>query len=239
MQQYFVQSPLVIGEKYLFTRDQAHHAKHVVRLHDETVRLVYEGAGYFARCTSDGDSFGAIVLEKDPHNRELKTSVTLAMALIRREKFEFVLQKAAELGVKKIIPFESSRCVVHAKKERADHQKQRWTSILQEAAEQCKRNRIPEITDIQKLSDLKKDPSFLKILAYENAERKSAYLSDAFHGQESVLIVIGPEGGFAKEEVEELSAADFSCVTLGNRILRAETAALYACSVIAELDRGQ
>lgn len=238
MQQFFVQTPLEIGKTYIFTREQAHHAKDVVRLNDEVVRLVYDGTGYFARCKNDHGQFYAVVEEKDEHFNELKTDVTLAIALIRKEKFELVLQKAAELGVNHIIPYESSRCVVHVKKERADHQKQRWTSILEEAAQQCKRNRVPEISDVKKLTDLKNNNAMLKVLAYENAERKSSFLLDLFHQQKSILIVIGPEGGFSKDEVDGLSHGGFQCVTLGNRILRAETAAIYACSVISEIDRG-
>ena len=148
MQQYFVDTPLRVGEDYIFTKEQAHHAKTVVRLDHEKVRLVYQGQAYFAEAYTKDKEFIAHVYEKDDNIHESLCDVTLAVALIRREKFELVLQKATELGVKRIVPFESSRCVVRSKKEKADKLKTRWNAIVQEASEQCKRNCIPEVTDI-------------------------------------------------------------------------------------------
>lgn len=236
MQQYFAKEPLQVNEEYTFTKEQAHHAKNVVRLNNEVVRLVYEGKAYFARCHNGENGFQALVLEEDPRVNELHCDVILAMALIRREKFEFVLQKATELGVRKIIPFESSRCVVRAKAEKKDRQLERWNDILQEASEQCKRNEIPEITNVKSWNEIQKLDAELKLCAYENAYGTSSMLSDVVNQQHSILVVIGPEGGFSQKEVEELSEAGFESVTFGNRILRAETAAMYACGVLSELD---
>ena len=108
MQQYFVDTPLHVGEDYIFTKEQAHHAKTVVRLDHEKVRLVYQGQAYFAEAYTKDKEFIAHVYEKDDSIHESLCDVTLAVALIRREKFELVLQKATELGVKRIVPFESS-----------------------------------------------------------------------------------------------------------------------------------
>ena len=233
MQQYFTDTPLHVGDEYIFTKEQAHHARDVVRLDRETVRLVSEGKGYFAECRKSGNDFTALVTEEDPHINELPFDVTLAIALIRREKFELVLQKAAELGVSRIVPFVSSRCIVREAKEKKQKQLQRYRQIVQSASEQCKRNRIPEVTETIPFEKLHTVKSGLSLAAYEKADAAGTKISDVFHGQ-SVTVVIGPEGGFSEEEVSRLAEKGFIPVTLGSRILRAETAALYACAVISE-----
>ena len=234
MQQYFSEQPLVPGEVYTMTPAQAHHAGNVVRLQGKIIRLVHDGEAYFARCEGNGKHMTALVLEKDPLHRELPCEIVLLQALIRREKFEWILQKAAELGVSRIIPFESSRCVVHSRQEKADRQKERWTQILTEAAEQSKRERIPEITGVVSFAEacaLKMDRRYL---AYENAFGESRLLGEAYEGGDAAFI-IGPEGGFSDEEVKALQDAGFEQVSLGARILRAETAAVAALAVMADI----
>ncbi len=235
MQQYFVDTPLEVGEDYVFTSSQAHHAKTVVRLDHETVRLVYQGKAYFAEVMMKDKQFIGHVYAQDENVHEMDCEVTLAIALIRKEKYELVLQKATELGVSRIVPFESSRCVVHAKKEKADKQKTRWQSILQEASEQCKRNRIPEITDIVSFKDLKDYLSEGNYACYENAYGKSSFLTECAKDKKSITIVIGCEGGFSPSEVEEMEKMGYEPITLGSRILRAETASMYACSILSEM----
>lgn len=235
MQQYFSEVPIEVGDEYIFDKRQAHHAKNVVRLENERVRIVHDGIGYFATCYSSGKEFVAKIEEKDERVNEIGVELTLAVALIRKEKFELVLQKAAELGVTKIVPYVSSRCVVKYKKEKGDKVLSRYQDILLEASEQCKRNIVPEIVEPVKLSDLTRYCSDVNLLPYENAYGGAKYMSEIIDEKKSLTIVIGPEGGFSDEEVAELKTAGFETVTLGSRILRAETAAMYACSVAGEV----
>ena len=235
MQQYFSDRPLAVGDEYIFTKEQAHHARDVVRLDEETVRLVFDGKGYFGTCRRKGNEFVAVIEREDDDDCESAIDVTLACALIRREKFELILQKAAELGVNRIVPFESSRCVVHARSEKAQKQKERWEKILLEAAQQCKRSRIPELTEIVSFKDLPAYRAEVSCAAYEAAGRDAVMLSEAAAGAKSVTAVIGPEGGFAEEEIAALKENGFIPVTLGSRILRAETAAIYVCSILSEM----
>ncbi len=235
MQQYFSETPLAVGDTYVFTKEQAHHARDVVRLDHEKVRLVHDGIGYFAICRSEGKSFVAEVIEQDDRINESEIELTLCAALIRREKFEWILQKATELGVSRIVPFESSRCVVKAKAEKAEKQLGRWQDIVQEAAEQCKRNRIPEVTPIMSFNDLASLEAEVRMAAYENAFGRAAYINDLVTDQNSALIVIGPEGGFSETEIASLEQNGYQSVTFGSRILRAETAAVYGCAVMSEI----
>ncbi len=240
MYQYFCDEPLEIGKEYIFTKEQAHHAK-VIRLAHETIRLVSGTQAFFAEGYEKDGFFYALVKEKDSSDHELREDLTLAFALIRREKMELIIQKATELGVKKIIPFESSRCVVHAKKEKMSKQQERWQEIAKEAARQCKRNIIPEVTEVIAFKDLKEMHTDLRAAAYENAYGKAPYLSEIFQKKHSMAVVIGPEGGFSEEEMQNLQEWNYIPVTFGERILRAETAAMYACAVFSECSerRGQ
>ena len=234
MQEYFIDRPLTAGDLIELPRDKAHHAFNVLHLQHETVRLVSNGRGYFAEVFREQDRGLARILSEDPSVNELSSDITLCMALIRREKFELVIQKATELGVSRIIPFVSSRCVAKDRQERAEKIMRRREAIALEAAEQCKRNRVPEVLAPVKLSDLKGFLSDVNIAAYEKAGTKAMSLKDVLPAS-SLTAVVGPEGGFSEAEVELLQEFGFSPVTLGNRILRAETAAYYICSVAGEL----
>jgi 16S rRNA (uracil1498-N3)-methyltransferase len=238
MQEYFTEEPLQAGQKIVLNKEQAHHAFDVLHLDHEKIRLVHDGQGYFALAYEENGKGIAEVLEADPRINEMHCQVTLAIALIRREKFELILQKATELGVSRIVPFESSRCVVHAKKEKSAKQLSRWKEIVKSASEQCKRNVIPEVTEVVRFRDLSAYRSTLNCAPYENAYGKSRFLSD-LDPADSMTVVIGPEGGFSEEEVEQLAGMGYEAVTLGSRILRAETAAMYACAVLAEKDEAE
>lgn len=229
MQQFFINEKIDIGTKYYFTLKQKHHVIDVVRLDNELIRLVSDGQGYFARVINDGKEPYALIEEIDTNYNELKSEVHLAMALIRKEKFELVLQKATELGVNKIIPFVSSRCVVKEKKNKLD----RYEEILLMASEQCKRNIVPTITSTISYKELVNYKQTNNLIAYEKSDSK--LISEEVGNKENTLIVIGPEGGFSEDEISLLTKDGFKDVSLGSRILRAETAAIYSCSILAEL----
>lgn len=235
MQQYFVDVPLEVGDEYVFNKEQAHHALNVMKMHHDQVRLVSNGIGYFADAHNSDHGFVADVLTKDERINEMDVDVILAMGLIRKEKFELVLQKASELGVKRVIPFESSRTIVKIKKEKKDKRLARWQSILQEGSEQCKRNMIPILDDVMTLDEVMKLEADCKLVPYENAYGESPHIKDVVKKQ-TILIAIGPEGGFSEEEIHKMKEHGFMPVTLGKRILRAETAVMYSLSVINELD---
>ncbi len=107
-----------------------------------------------------------------------------------------------------------------------------------EAARQCKRSRIPEVTDTITFSGLKSLSGEVKLAAYENAWGESEPLVKALKTAKSAIVAIGPEGGFSDAEMKEFAAMDYQPVTLGPRILRAETAAIYACAVISAVGEG-
>jgi 16S rRNA (uracil1498-N3)-methyltransferase len=167
------------------------------------------------------------IIESDS---EMKIKVTLIQALIRKERWEFLLQKATELGVYRIVPIELKRNVVKWEKNESKNKMDRYQKIMQEAAEQSKRTFVPKLETIIKLNEIDQYKSDINLVAYENEKDKP--MRDYVKSNQSVTIICGPEGGFDEREVEYLLNNGFISVSLGKRILRAETAGLYILSGI-------
>lgn len=168
----------------------------------------------------------AYVKEELNENNELNVNITVVLALIKNDKFDFAIQKLTELGVKRIVPYIAKRSVV--KQGKGNNKLDRLKKIATEASEQSHRNLVPEICDYATYKDLNKYLSDINIIAYE----KNDNIVSNFVNAKSVTIIIGPEGGFEKEEVEAIEKLGFKSISLGKRILRAETAAIYLTSII-------
>ncbi|MEG0177464.1 16S rRNA (uracil(1498)-N(3))-methyltransferase [Anaerorhabdus sp.] len=234
MQQYFVQGEITVNSTFEFDKEQSHHIQDVLRMKEGTiVRLVnqQQDAG-FAKIQYQNKQVMGTVYEVDPNNTEMKCKVTLCVGLIKKEKWDYLLQKCTELGVSCIVPFESSRTVVKAKDEKVSKKLERWNKIVQEASEQSKRNGIVTIVEPISFKDIKKYKQTLNCVAYEDAKYTGEKLRDLLKETSSVTLVIGPEGGFDQNEIDSLVKDGFHCISLGKRILRAETAATYALSAI-------
>ena len=236
MHQYFVDKDINVGEKYFFNDAQSHHIKNVLRMKEnEIIRLVYNGQAYFSHVGYENKDVYAQVYELDNNYNELKNDITLAIALIKRDKLELVLQKATELGVNKIVLFKSSRCVIQKKEDRLEKQFERMNRIILEASEQCKRNIVPNLEGIIDIKDLDSYKSEVNLIAYEDERNSSKFITSLYKGDKSCTIVIGPEGGFSQEEVKYLNDIGYLSIGLGTRILRAETAVMYSLSVLGEI----
>ncbi|MEG2507005.1 MAG: 16S rRNA (uracil(1498)-N(3))-methyltransferase [Longicatena sp.] len=233
MQQYFINTNFEKNAKIELNKEQAHHVAHVMRMKEGTrIRLAnligqlfYASIGY----EDGGKKVFAQVLEEIVDNTKTRVKITLLQGMIKGEKWDYLLQKSAELGVSQIVPFVSSRSVVKSKEEKIDKKMIRWNKILQEACEQCKRSTLVDLKEPVSFEELITYRSELNIIAYEDADTLSESLSRvlcAHHNITSVSIVVGCEGGFSKEEVAYLQGEGFLSVSLGARILRAETAAL-------------
>ncbi|QRG86090.1 16S rRNA (uracil(1498)-N(3))-methyltransferase [Bulleidia sp. zg-1006] len=231
MYQYFCQTKPEVDQIYTLSKEQEHHAHHVLRLNQELIRLVYEGKAYFAKAEVMNGKFQCYVEREDSCVNELEQNITLCMALIRKEKFEWILQKATELGVKRIVPFTSSRTIVKVQKEKEKKVRERYKQIVLAASQQCKRNCLPEVTEAVRLQDLKNYQSEENVVAYEAKKQDHSFFD--LNSKKDTTIVIGAEGGFSLEEIQVLEEMGFQSISLGKRILRAETAAIFALSVLA------
>lgn len=235
MQQYFIKQSTHTSEVVELNEEQSHHIAHVLRMkqHDRIRIADQEEHMFYAHIELVNKKVFAHIEEEIEDDTKGKVHITLAQGLIKKEKWDFLLQKSAELGVDRILPFVSSRTVVKSKEEKAEKKQARYEKILLEACEQCKRSTLVTLDATVSFADLKKEQADLKLIAYEDADQKSEALYDVLKQYPSiqrVIIVIGSEGGFSLEEVKELETAGFLRVSLGARILRAETAALSSIS---------
>ena len=222
MQQYFVDYELNVNETYDLRDDIIYHLTKVLRSTNKTFRLADINGNIFLANLKDNK---ALIIDKLDENNELSCDITAIIALIKQDKFELTLQKLTELGVKRIIPYNAVRSVV--KETKGEKKLIRYQKILTEASEQSHRNFVPEILPAINLNEIKNYLSDLNLLAYENEDK----LDNNFKAK-SITFIIGPEGGFDQKEVDELNKLGFKSISLGNRILRAETAAIYLTSVI-------
>jgi len=223
------------------SRDETRHLRNVLRLKSGNEIYLFDGTGNEFHCrihTIARDSAGLNVIEQvDAAQPESSLHLTLAMALVKGEKFDLVIQKATELGVTRIIPVITSRADVRIKSaDDAERKTTRWQRIVLEATKQCGRARLMKIGTPVTFADLMKTHDREQDLCMMFAEREGASLAEAMRDSQkqpkTVTALVGPEGGWAEDEIDQARAAGWKIVTLGGRILRAETAAIVIATLI-------
>ena len=230
MQRYFSLS----NSDLLISNDDIHHISNVMRSKiGDCFELVQNGKVLIARITNL-KPFNFEIDNISEENNELNNHLTLFYALSKGDKNDLVIQKATELGVHKIVLISSSRCVVKMNNEDFNKKKTRFERIIKEAAEQSKRNIIPEIVGIYNINNI---PNELlcdhNFVAYECDKGCTKFTLEYYQkiaNGESVSLLIGSEGGLTEEEVNNLLLKSFKKISLGKRILRTETAAINAIS---------
>lgn len=231
MQQYFISKKVELHEHVVFDHEQSHHILNVMRMkQNDIIRVVDEShAIYLARIEIMKKQAGACLYECLEDHTQTAVEITLIQGMIKGEKWDFLLQKASELGASTIVPLTTKRSVVKTKEDKLDKKLERWNKICKEACEQCKRSTITEVKTPITLTSIETYKSSLNIVAYEDADFKIERLCDLLAANPSVTsitFVIGCEGGFDSEEITYLMSLGFQRVSLGARILRAETAAI-------------
>ena len=193
-----------------------------------------EGKEYLATLTDIKDDICTAEIIGEGESAEPKMDITLYMAYPKGDKLELVIQKAVELGATRIVPFESSRCIKRPKADKIQKQGERLSKIAEEAAKQCGRSIIPEVALPLGFKEMLKDAesSALRLICYEKESDLSIKSLLSREVPESIAIIVGCEGGFSPEEVEEAINSGCHSVTLGKRILRCETAPLTVLSMI-------
>lgn len=159
----------------------------------------------------------------------------LCQSLLKGEKMDWIVQKATELGIRKIVPIESRHSVVRLKTDRVDHQLARWRRIALEAAQQSEQWHIPKIARPRSLSELLANHATCTtiLMLTERQEGKSLRTVGLPQGpHSSLLVLVGPEGGWSQEELEVAEQAGVETITLGRHILRSETAAIATISIL-------
>ena len=231
MQRYFAN----IDKDYFvhLNPDDEHHVSHVMRMKkNDEIEVVHEGKVFLCRI-EDFNPLRIVVIHEIENDVELKEDITLLFALTKGDKIDLVLQKATELGVKKVALIESERTVVTYEGKDQEKKLIRFNKIMKEASEQSHRLVVPSLLGIYNLKNLPQEVfSDINYVAYEkDANDTDSIFSKVAKGK-SVTILIGPEGGFSEQEINRLTSLGFIRTSLGKKILRAETAVIYALSVI-------
>ncbi len=238
MQHFFVEPGDISGQDIYIRGKDRNHICNVLRMKPGEVLSVSDGmTDREYRCHIEETGEESVHCRLDfikEANVELPVRVSLFQCLPKGDKMEWILQKAVELGVDEIIPVRSERTVVKLDEKRAKGKTERWNLISEAAAKQSKRSHIPEVRPVMDLRDAFHEAAAMDraVIPYELAEgfgETRAVLEDIPEGGR-IALFIGPEGGFAEEEIEEAKKLGIRPVSLGKRILRTETAALVFLS---------
>ncbi|AZU63383.1 16S rRNA (uracil(1498)-N(3))-methyltransferase [Neobacillus mesonae] len=242
MQRYFV-NHRAKDDSFKIEGDDRHHIIKVMRMQigDEIICVDKDGKQAVCRLAEITDeTVVADVVQWKEGNSELPISITIASGLPKGDKLEWIIQKGTELGAHQFLPFSAARSVVKWDEKKAAKKIERWQKIAKEAAEQSHRSKVPEIISPMSFhAMLEKSKDFqYKLAAYEEESREgeSSNFSSSLKQMQpgdSILLVFGPEGGLADEEVQKLKSNGFVLCGLGPRILRTETAPLYTLAAIS------
>ena len=234
MQRYFAR--LIDSEHIKLEPEDEHHLLHVMRMRQgDEIEVVANGILYLCKIDNT-NPLTIYIVHKIDSDVELNTDVTLLFALTKGDRTDLVVQKATELGVKRIALIQSERTVVRYEEKDIAKKCARYQKIMKEASEQSHRLIVPEMLGVFNLKKLPKEVfSDLNYVGYEKDASDVNGMFANFDKNKSITILIGPEGGFSEEEIDNLVKQGFIRTSLGKRILRAETAAIYALSVIGYL----
>lgn len=211
--------------------EETRHMRDVLRLRSGDNVLVFDGSGHEFSCRIEdiGKKAASISVEMEvfPLSPESPLRLTLAAALLKGDKFDLVVQKAVELGVSCLVPLKTDRC--EARFVDAPKRLERWRRIVLEAAKQSGRATLMEMSDPAEFTDLisRSSAESTVLFSERNGDRMSGIRSSA-----GMTAVVGPEGGWDDEELDAAAAAGVRIITLGGRILRAETAAIAITAIL-------
>lgn len=229
----YVPVPLESGATLPLDPDRSHYVSRVLRLRAGDELVLFDGrggehAGSIAQASRNGVTVA--VGERTGREAESPLAIRLVQGISRGERMDFVVQKATELGVRRITPVITEFSVVRLDPAKAAKRAEHWSKIAQSACEQCGRNRLPEIDAPQALSAVLDSPApgDTRIVLQPGAGRPLAQRPTGA----LVDLLIGPEGGLSEGELAQAAAAGFVPCSLGPRILRTETAALTAVAVL-------
>lgn len=242
MPKFFVDKCQIKDDMIEIIGQDVRHIKDVLRLGENSEIIICDGEGTDYNCMTtqvDKEMIAAKILNQNTSKAEPKTKVTLFQSLIKGDKFEWVIQKAIEIGVTEIIPMQTVHCVSkmdHSKK--ADAKVNRWNKIAQSAAKQSGRGTIPKVTSPVSYAQALKLCAEMDLgcIAYEKEDQTNLkpYIQNA--KGKTIGVLIGPEGGFSKEEIFAAEKTNIQAITLGPRILRSETASIVlVANILYEL----
>lgn len=243
MPKFFVKSNQIKDNKVVIVGEDVNHIKNVLRLNvDDDIQVcnLETAENYTCGITKlNNEIIECNIFNKIKSEAESNIHINIFQGIPKSDKMELIIQKCVELGVNEITPVEMRRCVAKIEDKSKLKKLLRWQKISEVAAKQCGRDIVPKINEI---SNIKKICNSIKeydivLLAYENEEENTlknelSKLKNKANQELKVGVIIGPEGGLDKEEVELLKESGAKVITLGKRILRTETVAFVLTSII-------
>ncbi len=230
----FQNATLKEGIALTLAAEASHHLSRVLRAKEGDKLIIFNGTGGEYAATVHAITKKAVEVQIGEFNAketESPLNLWLAQGISRGEKMDYTIQKAVELGVKKIIPLFTERCNVKLDQERLSKRLEHWQAISVSAAEQCGRNRIPDILTPTTLADaLPVIPSSSRFVLSPHADQKLHTMQ--LNKTLPAVLLIGPEGGLSENEIILTKAHHFLPLNLGPRILRTETAAVAAITAL-------
>ena len=233
--------PGKLADTVTLSGSDAHHLGYTLRARVGERYVVVDSERQIASMEIAGFTADTVTLrlvERLEADTDSPIRLTLAVCLLKSDKMEFVVQKAVELGAAKVQPIESENCVARYDGKKAEARRERWQRIADEAAKQCGRTALLTVSPIFSFDEwIKKRPTEddAAFFCYEAEEKNTlgAWLAEQDKGAYTALI--GPEGGFTPAEAKQAKAAGIAAVTLGPRILRAETAAVATMAIVQHI----
>ena len=218
------------GKILIKEKSDCNHIQNVYRLNvGDKLRIVDGEYEYFTQIIEISKKEVAVkILEKNEDSYSLNINIDVAMGILKNDKMNLAIQKLAEIGVKSIIPLKTERVVV-----KINEKKEKWDTVARETLKQCRGVKFTEILPVKKLTEIDYKKYDKIIFAYENSNESKSLSEIIKQEDKNILYIIGPEGGITLEEVEFLKNNGAVEISLGKRILRAETAAIVVCGIIA------
>ena len=218
------------GKILIKEKSDCNHIQNVYRLNvGDKLRIVDGEYEYFTQIIEISKKEVAVkILEKNEDSYSLNINIDVAMGILKNDKMNLAIQKLTEVGVKSIIPLKTERVIV-----KINEKKEKWDTVARETLKQCRGVKFTEITPVKKLAEINYKKYDKIIFAYENSNESKSLLEIIKQEDKNILYIIGPEGGITQEEVDFLKNNKAIEISLGKRILRAETAAIVVCGIIA------
>ena len=230
MQRYFAKD-FIDDKPVLYDSDIKHIIKVMRLVSGDYFEVVYDKMVY--HCKIENTIPFSYIIESTSNEEDRTIGLTVAVGLVQEQKMDLILQKLTELGVETIIPLKTERSIVKLDEIRFAKKLVRWQMICKEASEQSFRNVIPNITNVMTIDDLKNIDIDTKLVC--STKEKDNIINkyvDNLRKDDNIIFVIGPEGGLSANEEDKLNSYGYKSISLGNRILRVETATFFVASII-------
>lgn len=237
MARFYLPHPRLEGDRLVLHGSEVKHLRNSLRLRRGDDVIIFDGEGkeYEGRILNVTPTSALIEIRQTRLiSKESSLEVTLAQSLLKGEKMDYLVQKATELGVKRIIPFLSARSIPLLERPRDYERFRRWKRIAVEASKQSGRGFIPEIEPPCPYAEMLRSAprEALRVVLNEKGGRRLKEVLGGSEEKRAVFFIVGPEGGLSDQELEAAQESGFVPVFLGERILRAETASLCLLSIL-------